>query len=721
VLFVVCFLLLVGMRSSRGGRGRGGRGGRGAGRGAGNQGFGRGKSFPVRSSSDAERAAREKFRKEQAERAQAKGGGGMKRQESDDNTCLVCCEESRVVSVGACDHAVCCALCTVRMRELLNDTRCVLCKTDLDKVFLTSNKSKKFDSFQTYGEIGGPGLISDSHGMFFEQADGGKEEKDRIDGLKLLRCNADGCNQQEPFQTFQKLNSHLMEAHGLRICPMCWESRGVFPMEQTLYTKAAYDRHCQKGEDNTAFVGHPMCKFCKTRFYNEDALYYHLKQKHENCHVCRKEGRMHEYYRDYKNLYKHFEKAHFVCTDPECKELKFIVFPTEFELRGHMVSNHPNVRVDRSVPTNFKSYRDTESASGGDQGGIDSFDFHYQPERDRSVSPALRMEPANHSVAGGVLESAEAFPGLGELNRPVTPPGVASHYSSALGAGGVSTMGGGLNDLGAFPTLGGGSKSYSQQNSGGAFGFAAAAGANRGQPKSSSGVVIKSKKKKKGGRHEEQPKQQWKSREQEQLDMIKSNTMQQRGFVPPPAPRTSVQNQDLAMKRAVKLVKEKISADQFREFQNMCGLYRSGQITPQAFYGEMGRMFSRQDFNQVLPLLVESLPDRNRAKALADLHAKMFAKPTPQPVPAPTPVTTHAQTGWGATAVPQAAPTAKLAGDNFPSLPKKTQAADRAMSSTDKWDAFQKSSKLKTNVSLGTKKKKATKKKNDALFFYGGR
>lgn len=45
------------------------------------------------------------------------------------------------------------------------------------------------------------------------------------------------------------------------------------------------------GKDMTEvdFV-HPMCTFCSDSFYSGDELYSHLRERHEECFVCKRLG-----------------------------------------------------------------------------------------------------------------------------------------------------------------------------------------------------------------------------------------------------------------------------------------------------------------------------------------------------------------------------------------------------------------------------------------------
>ena len=96
--------------------------------------------------------------------------------------------------------------------------------------------------------------------------------------------------------------------------------------------------------DQTGFKGHPQCGFCMQRFYGDDELYAHCRDKHERCHICdrRNEGRQQQYYQDYNALEEHFRKDHYVCPDQECLEKKFVVFESEMDLKAHQLEVHPN-------------------------------------------------------------------------------------------------------------------------------------------------------------------------------------------------------------------------------------------------------------------------------------------------------------------------------------------------------------------------------------------
>ena len=86
-------------------------------------------------------------------------------------------------------------------------------------------------------------------------------------------------------------------------------------------------------------LGHPLCEFCDERFFDDEALFKHLRKDHYFCHFCDADGFQY-FYAEYADLRRHFEKDHFLCKEPECEEQKFVVFRTEIDFKGHCLERH---------------------------------------------------------------------------------------------------------------------------------------------------------------------------------------------------------------------------------------------------------------------------------------------------------------------------------------------------------------------------------------------
>lgn len=82
----------------------------------------------------------------------------------------------------------------------------------------------------------------------------------------------------------------------------------VFISDQMLYSKADLEKHMRTGDDagplaESGFKGHPLCRFCRQRFYDGDELYKHMEGRHEHCFICRKrDPQKFIYYKDYSEL-----------------------------------------------------------------------------------------------------------------------------------------------------------------------------------------------------------------------------------------------------------------------------------------------------------------------------------------------------------------------------------------------------------------------------------
>ena len=65
----------------------------------------------------------------------------------------------------------------------------------------------------------------------------------------------------------------------------------------------------------------------------------HIKQEHYQCDICRQD-KPYMVYKDYGMLQKHFQTSHFPCKEPECIEMRVVVFSTEKELEYHRDKVH---------------------------------------------------------------------------------------------------------------------------------------------------------------------------------------------------------------------------------------------------------------------------------------------------------------------------------------------------------------------------------------------
>lgn len=161
------------------------------------------------------------------------------------------------------------------------------------------------------------------------------------------------------------------------------DQRDLVAHEHTLYSQHSLQRHIKEGDaaedhEATGFAGHPQCEFCKITFYDNDQLFEHCRDRHEQCFICIRNGTgRYQYYVDYPHLETHFQAAHYLCLNAQCLEKKFIVFDTDIDLQAHQLSEHGATtiggtggpsRAARRLETNFSYAQPTHDPRAG--GGV---------------------------------------------------------------------------------------------------------------------------------------------------------------------------------------------------------------------------------------------------------------------------------------------------------------------------------------------------------------
>ncbi|KAJ6445177.1 proline transporter [Purpureocillium lavendulum] len=194
------------------------------------------------------------------------------------------------------------------------------------------------------------------------------------DTVLLLRYNCPDPSCDFAGLGWPDLHRHVKSVHRKRMCDLCTRNKKVFTHEHELFSDKELERHMRHGDDKpgaadqTGFKGHPLCGFCGERFYDDDKLYEHCRMKHERCFLCdRRDSRKPHYYQDYNALEQHFKKDHYLCSNAECLEKKFVVFESELDLQAHQLSEHGGKTAGRDARTVDMSAFDLRQS--------------YQPER----------------------------------------------------------------------------------------------------------------------------------------------------------------------------------------------------------------------------------------------------------------------------------------------------------------------------------------------------
>ena len=287
-------------------------------------------------------------------------------------TCLICFDDiTQCRTITPCGHSETCAVCHLRLRFLHNDKKCPICKAENDRLIVDSDiddngNHKNYEDYEQWGDdIGQNYCFRNDVGMFFHKA----YFENRVKSIFCLDCGVKNCKDHlfKNNQQVKKLHTHLRTKHGMTMCRLCVDNKRDFVSALPRFTPSQLKKHENTGDGaESGFKGHPMCKFCKPkRFYDLMNLHDHLNKEHYKCHLCEKEGKHNQYYKDYKSLNRHFDKVHFLCHDPQCLMARFVVFGTDLDLRMHEIEVHGSTDCkDSRIKVEFQVRRPGYDGSG---------------------------------------------------------------------------------------------------------------------------------------------------------------------------------------------------------------------------------------------------------------------------------------------------------------------------------------------------------------------
>ncbi|GLA61703.1 hypothetical protein AtubIFM56815_002562 [Aspergillus tubingensis] len=362
--------------------------------------------------------------------SEGKGKQPVTTEESDDDddgeVCFICASKVDHTSVSPCNHRTC-HICALRLRALYKNKACAHCRTESNYVIFTDDHAKRYEDFK------------DSDFSQMDENLGIKYENNDIfeDTVLLLRYNCPDRGCDVACLGWPDLHRHVKSKHGRVMCDLCTRNKKVFTHEHELFTNAELRKHEKHGDDvpgaidQSGFRGHPECGFCRQRFYGDDELYAHCRDRHERCHICdrRSGGRQQQYYIDYNALEDHFQKDHFLCLDRECLEKKFVVFESQMDLKAHQLECHPNglskdARRDaRTVDLSTFDYRTPYQPQRQRRGAGRGRDPNAEPLPVSSAQPLRRDEVAyQRQMAIQSAQSVSTRSFGGQLTRNDTQP-----------------------------------------------------------------------------------------------------------------------------------------------------------------------------------------------------------------------------------------------------------------------------------------------------------
>lgn len=262
--------------------------------------------------------------------------------------CIICRDPLVCVAVLQCNHKQVCPTCIMRLRVYENDKNCVYCKAISEKVFVTDDFD---DNYETFDAWDGANLSVKKYQdceIYFKNTSKVDKIYSKIQNLRLFKCNLQSCPEKDKNQgSIKNLKKHLVALHKKYLCDLCLNSRNLFVGELQRFSKSELANHLTKGSPLEGLHPHPKCTHCTDakngiykRFYDNDALYSHLKDAHEQCHICFKQGDRYYFLRDRHSLIDHYKEKHFLCEQPTCAGL-LVAFGSELDYRQHMTNAHP--------------------------------------------------------------------------------------------------------------------------------------------------------------------------------------------------------------------------------------------------------------------------------------------------------------------------------------------------------------------------------------------
>jgi len=284
---------------------------------------------------------------------------------TDTDHCILCFNTIYFYALGKCGHKNVCHTCVLRMRIILKQRYCTICKTELEEIVISESKGLTWDEFQK-----SPKAMQDKVDptIYYETP------KAKAASLKLrsYTCLFKDCRfGMQDFHDDETLKRHMETEHQKTFCKICLKGRLVFIREQRLYHLKQLRNHIDYGDEGNSkqaeILPHPYCDFCEEYFFNDLAFFDHLGRNHLTCNLCG-EAYKNVYYSSYISLETHFAWSHFLCPYGQCKEKCYVAFSTENELKTHLEIEHKS--REKQINANaLLGFEEEKFEVGGKHGG----------------------------------------------------------------------------------------------------------------------------------------------------------------------------------------------------------------------------------------------------------------------------------------------------------------------------------------------------------------
>ncbi|KAF9220168.1 hypothetical protein BS17DRAFT_715431 [Gyrodon lividus] len=326
---------------------------------------------------------------------------------ADDAVCWICAEPVKYYSLSSCNHRTC-HVCALRLRALYKKLECTFCKEPQPTVIFTSSPDAQFSSYTPDSIPHKDSKLS----IFFETMDMMEET------LILLRFNCPDPECDYIASGWGDLKLHVRAMHVKMLCDLCIRFKKVFTHEHALYPPNVLPLHLpsmqyrsskQAPKEQIEGGSHPICAFCRECFFGDDELFVHMRERHEECFICKRNEIRDQYFQNYESMEQHFAQAHFVCTNSVCQAQKFVVFGSALDLKAHQVEVHGADMSSRDKKDARRVQADFEFE---DAGGSSRRGRRDRGDREREREPpptqnipqaAPRAVPRRREAFGGHL------------------------------------------------------------------------------------------------------------------------------------------------------------------------------------------------------------------------------------------------------------------------------------------------------------------------------